>query len=169
LSPDEKWVSSPIQCLEQAVEQTPHVIVIHFGAIDLQQRAALVELCAVLKRNHHTRACPVLALLRSRHRRLLEDLERAGVDYVRCLGATPLDSNLLRVTLEGLGPTDRLPRHLAVVCPFLHYSPIDSRRELTICGAYLDRLVLGGRRLQEVCETEDHLHCGYFLNPRIAS
>jgi hypothetical protein len=60
-----------------------------------------------------------------------------------------------------------LQRYLAVLCPFLHYSRIDSQREMTVCGAYLDRLVLGGRWLREVCETEDHLHCEYFLNPRL--
>jgi hypothetical protein len=62
----------------------------------------------------------------------------------------------MREIIEGLGPDDRLGRHLAVVCPYLHYSEIDFRHEMAVCGAYLDRMVLEGHRLHEICETESH-------------
>jgi hypothetical protein len=165
-SPDGQWVSSPIQCLDKAVDRRPRIIVIRFGRMAIREREALVELSGVLKRNSHTRSCPVLALLHSKHRKLMEDLERAKVDHIRYVGDTRLDSIQVREIIEGLGPEDRLERHLEIVCPFLHYSKIDSQHEMAVCGAYLDRMVLGGRRLHELCETDDHLHCEYYLSPR---
>ena len=96
-----------------------------------------------------------------------EALDHEGVDFVKYVVAdTTLDSNKMRKIIHELGPDDRLERHLEVVCPFLHYNETDSKHEMAVCGAYLDRMVLGGRRLHELCETEDHLHCEYYLNPR---
>ena len=168
-SPEEEWVSSPVQCLNRAVDLKPELIVVRIGRIPLREREALVELSAALKRNSHTRKCPILALLHSKHRKLIEDLNRAGVDFVKYIGEITLDSSQMRKIIDELGPDDRLERHLAVLCPFLHYREIDSQHELTVCGAYLDRMVLGGRWLHDVCETENHLHCEYYLNPRIRS
>ena len=165
--PEEEWVSSPVHCLDRAVDARPGIIVIRFGKMPIREREALVELIAALKRNSHTRKCPVLALLHSKHRRLLEDLNRAGADFAKYVEDTPLVSRQMREIIDGLGPGDRLQQHLAVPCPFLHYRGIDSQHEMTVCGAYLDRMVLGGRWLHEVCETEDHLQCEYYLNPRI--
>ena len=162
-----EWASSPIQCLNKAIEKKPGIIVIRFGKMTILEREALVELSAALKRNIHTRTCPILALLHSKHRILIEDLKQAKVDYVRYIGDTRLDSTWMRKIIDGLGPDDRLERHLAILCPFLNYSKVDSRREMTMCGAYLDRMVLGGRRLHEICETEDHFRCEYYLNPRL--
>jgi len=164
---EEEWVPSPIQCLDKAVDGKPEIIVVRFGKIPIREREALVELSSALKRNSHTQKCLVLALLHSKHRNLIEDLKQAKVDYVRYVGDAKLDSTQVREIIDGLGPDDRLERHLAVVCPFLHYSKIDSQHEMTACGAYLDRMILGGRRLHEICETEDHHHCGYYLNPRV--
>ena len=165
-SPGEEWVASPIQCLNKAVEWKPSIIVVSFGQMPIREREALVELSSVLKRNSHTKQCPVLALLRSRHRKLIEDLERAEVDYVRYIGDAKLASSLVRKIIEDLGPGYRPDRHLEALCPFLHYSKVDAQHEMTVCGAYLDRLVLGGPRLHELCEAEDHLTCEYYLNPR---
>ena len=168
-SPEEEWVPSPIQCLDKAIDGKPGIIVIRFGKMPIREREALLELSAALKRNIHTQKCPVLALLHSKHRKLIEDLKQAKVDYVRYIGDARLDSTRMRKIIDGLGPDDRLERHLAIICPFLNYSKIDSRHEMTMCGAYLNRMVLGGRRLHEICETEDHLHCEYYLNPRLKS
>ena len=165
-SSNEEWVSSPIQCLDRAVEWKPEVVVVSFGQISIQEREALVELSAALKRNSHTKQRTVLALLHSKHRKLIEDLERAKVDYVRHIGEVKLDSALVREIIEDLGPEDRSESRLETLCHFLHYSKVDSQHEMTVCGAYLDRMVLGGRRLHELCETEDHLHCEYYQHPR---
>jgi len=168
-SPEGEWVSSPIQCLEKAIDKKPGIIVIRFGKMPIREREALVELSAALKRNIHTQKCPVLALLHSKNRKLIEDLKQANVDYVRYIGDAGLDSNRMRRIIDGLGTDDRLEKHLAILCPFLNYSKIDARHEMTMCRAYLDRMVLGGRRLREICETEVHLYCEYYLNPRLRS
>jgi hypothetical protein len=168
-SPDEQWVSSPIRCLDKAVEETPGIIVVRFGKVSIPMREVLVELCVVLKHNSHTRKCRVFALLNSKHRKILEELNRAGVDFIGYGDDTPLDSDQMREIICGLGTNDQPESHLKVLCPFLHYSKIDSRDEMTKCGAYLDRMVLGGHWLHEICETENHLRCEYFLNPRVKS
>ncbi len=168
-APDQEWIPTAIQCLDKAVEGKPEIIVVRVGRVPLAEREALLELCAVLKGNSHTRTCPILALLPSKHRKVLEDLWRVGVDFARFIGDAALDPLRIRDIIKELGPDDRLERHLAVLCPFLHYDVIDSEHEMTVCGAYLDRMVLGGRRLHEICETEDHLHCEYYLNPRLES
>jgi len=168
-SSEEERVLSPVTCLNRAVDLKPELIVVRIGRIPLREREAMVELSAALKRNSHTRKCPVLVLLHSKHRKLIEDLKQAKVDYLRYIDDTELDSIRMREIIDGLGPDDRLERHLAIICPFLNYSKIDFHHEMTMCGAYLNRMVLGGRRLHEICETEDHLHCEYYLNPRIRS
>lgn len=163
--PVRKWVSRPIQCLDMAVDRSPGLIVIRFGRISIRERKTLVELSAVLKRNSHTRECPILALLHSRHRNLIEDLAQANVDYIRYIENTALNLIRIRKIIHELGPYDRMDRHLAKLCPFLRYSRLDSHHDMTACGAYLNRLVLGGHRLHEICETERHLQCEYYLNP----
>ena len=69
--------------------------------------------------------------------------------------------------VDALGPDDRVERQLAGVCPYLHYNLIDPEHEMTVCGACLDRMVLGNGRLHDICETRHHLGCEYFLNPRV--
>jgi len=163
---ERQWACSPIQCLDRTVEEAPAVVAVRFAPMPIREREALVELCAALKRNRHTRGCTVVVLLHTMHRRLLEDLRRADVDSVHLIGETKLDSYRLHEIVEGLGAQDRLERHLSVLCPHLHYKRIDSLRELTTCGAYRDRMILGGRRLHEICHTGNHKYCEYFLNPR---
>jgi hypothetical protein len=168
-SPEGQWVPSPIRCLDKAVDEKPGIIVIRFGQMPIKEREVLVELCNALKRNSHTQQYPVLALLHSKNRKLIEDLDRAKVDYARNIGEIALNSKQMREIIQKLGPNDRLDHHLEALCPYLRYSEIDSRHEMAVCGAYLDRMVLGGRWLHEVCETENHRHCEYYLNPRIGS
>ncbi len=168
-SGDGELVCGPIQCLHKALNGRPDIIAVRFAKTAIREREALVELCAVLKQNSHTKEIPALALLDSKHRKVIEDLERARVDYVRYVGKVILDSALMLDIIQGLGPDDRTQRHLAMLCPFAHYRKVDSQHEMTLCGAYRDRMVLGGRRLSELCETDDHLQCEYFLNPRLKS
>lgn len=162
----EARVSSPIRCLEMAVDRQPELIVVRFGNVPIRERGILVELAAALKRSPHTRQSLVLALLHEKHRKLLEEVHLAGVDFVRYVDVIPPDPARLRELAAGLGPEDRPARHLSAMCPFLNYSGIDARHELTVCGAYLDRMVLGGDRLHQVCEIGAHRECPYFLNPR---
>lgn len=165
----EEWVRTPTQCLDRAVEGKPRIIVVCFGRMPIQQRDSLVELCVVLKRNTRTRKAPLLALLHEKHRGLIENLKRAGVDFVKFVAEKPLRSSLIVELIDGLGPYERMERQLDILCPYLHYDAIDDCREMTVCGAYLDRMVLGGKWLHEVCQTENHLSCKYLLNPRSKS
>ncbi|MBU2547184.1 MAG: hypothetical protein KKB20_02125 [Proteobacteria bacterium] len=168
-SSEEEWVRSPVQCLDRAVDGNPGIIVILFREMPIRNREALLELAAVLKRNSHTRKSAIIALLDSCHRRLIEDLGRANVDYVRIVGESGRDYTQMREIIDGLGPGDRVVSHLAVICPFLHHTQDNSQYEMTVCGAYLDRMVLGGSRLRQICETKRHLQCEYYLKPRIRS
>ncbi|MBN1355050.1 hypothetical protein JXA40_02155, partial [bacterium] len=83
---DDGWVSSPIRCFDQAVDENPEIIVVNFGKTAQSDRKTLLELATALKRNNHTKNCPVLALLHSKHRKLIEELKLAKVDYVRYIG-----------------------------------------------------------------------------------
>lgn len=165
----EEWVRSPIQCLHRAVDENPGIVVVHFRPMPSREREALVELCVVLKQNSRTRKTPVLALLHGKHRGILEALADAGVEFVKTIAEKPLSAPLLSKIIHALGTKDRVGGQLADLCPHLHYESMDNEHEITLCGAYLDRMVLGGHWLHERCETERHLKCEYFLKPRFKS
>ena len=97
---------------------------------------------------------------------MIKDLNSAGVDFIKYIGDVRLDSTMIGKIIQELGPGDQPGRILAMICPFIHYIKIDSIKELTVCGAYRNRMVLGGGRLHEICEKENHLHCEYYLNPK---
>jgi hypothetical protein len=168
-SESKEWVPSPIQCLDKAVDGNPGIIAIRLGNTAAGEKDALLELCMVLKRNKLTRRKPILALLHDKHRGLIEDLERVGVDYVKFIPEIRLSSSRMIKIIDSLGADDRVEYKLEVLCPQLHYDSIDAEHEIKLCGAYLDRMVLGGKRLHEICETEKHLRCEYFLDPRVTS
>jgi len=148
------------------VELNPDFVVIRFGGKTFDDRKMLVELAAALKTNRYTKKSRIVALLPFKHRKLLEDLHDAGTDFIKYIDSQMKPDHLPRFVKE-LGPSDRLEKHLATICPYLHYCEIDAKTELTTCGAYLDRMVLGGFRLHGICETENHLHCEYYINPRL--
>ncbi|MCF8090172.1 MAG: hypothetical protein K9K63_11290 [Desulfotignum sp.] len=162
-------VNNPVQCLNQAIIGHPNAVVVCFGNITLGERDALIELCRILQQNQYTRDIGTIALLYSKHRVVMEQIRDAGVEYVKFLARAGFLKDSINVTTIEPEPEDRVTFQLAILCPYLHYSQIDSRRELTVCGAYLDRMVLGGRRLQEICETQGHSHCEYYLNPRCSA
>lgn len=165
ISDREEWVTSPIRCLDRAVEWKPDIIVLSFMNISIREREALVELSASLKRNSLTGNCIILAILPSKHRRLVEDLMRAKVDFVRYVAGDKPDPDFVNELISDIQATDCPERQLEILCSFLHYKKIDSQHEMTVCGAWRNRMVLGGKWLHELCETENHLHCEYFLNP----
>jgi hypothetical protein len=65
--------------------------------------------------------------------------------------------------------TERAGEAASSVCSFLHFNKTGDDEIMATCSAYKDRTVLGGRRLQEICKTEKHLACPYYLDPRIKS
>ena len=128
-----------------------------------QERDALVELCGVLRTNQYTREKPLIAILLGKHRQLLERLQRVGVKYVMTNepGEILLQDRLATLDLSQ-GSNYRVESLLLNICPFINYLPIDSCREIIMCGAYRNRLVLGPHRLAQVCEVPAHLTCEYY-------
>ncbi|QTA81072.1 Uncharacterized protein dnl_33960 [Desulfonema limicola] len=162
---DNNFTASPIQCLDKAVDGNHEIIILSFNSMNIKERETFMELCAVLKQNSHTSSYPVLVLLDSKHREILEYLDKAGVDFIKYTDQARLDSFSIQAIIDELGPGDHVKHHLEELCPFMNYSRIDSRIEMTLCGAYLNRMVLGGCRLHEICETREHLACEYYINP----
>lgn len=156
-----------LQCLQKAMHKTPEIIIIRFGRISRKETDRLLELISILKESHVTRAIPVLVLLTENHRILLEQLNRVQADYVIHIGHTELNPGVIDGMLARLDDNDRTAVCLAAVCPYIHYDRINATREIIVCRAYLNRLVLAGHRLHEICETVNHQSCEYFLNPRI--
>jgi hypothetical protein len=163
------WTRSPLICLEKALETVPDMILIRFLEPDNPIREIYVELCEVLKRNRRTRDCAVTVLLSSKDRSLLDRLHSAGVDYAATVSGDGLDDRKVLDILGSLGDGQRVDHCRDTLCPYLRSVALDESRAMTVCGAYLDRMVLGGRRLHELCETENHAGCEYFQNPRVRS
>lgn len=161
--------TSPTTCLSRAIDEKPEVIVVRIGKVTIPMREALVELCWALKHNTFTYAIPILVLLHAKHRRLLEKLHRAGVDFVEYGDPASVDPEKVRRIVSGDLPENRLAVQILRLCQFLNYREIDARHEMTVCGAHQNRLVLGGQRLQELCHTTDYRHCAYYLKPRVVA
>lgn len=159
----------PIECLDRAVESPPWIIVIHVALPSPDERNQVIVLCASLKRNRYTKTIPVLAVLAFRHREFIERLRMTGIEYVRYTEEMASDPVTMLESLKNLGMADHVNRRVEELCPFLHYHPIDSRHEIITCGAYRDRLVLGGRRLAETCLSHAHIQCEYHRYPRSMS
>ena len=112
----------------------------------------------------HPEMDTVLALLHTKHRKLLEDLRRAGVDHAKIIERNVPDVRPLRLKLSMRWVTDdRVEKLLEVVCPCLHYEVIDDpprddglRRLSGPYGAWRPWML-------EVCQTKQHLRCEYFL------
>lgn len=163
---DTLLVKSAVQCLDHAVVDRPDAVVIRFGDITLRERGALIELCGILKQNPYTKGICVTALLCLKNRFVVERLRNTGVNYIRFLAIGKpyqVEIDAASVKPESKKQLDFL---LELLCAYLHYCKIDSRHEMPVCGAYLDRKVLGGQRLHEICETGKHRLCKYYLNPR---
>jgi hypothetical protein len=160
-------VRSPVSCMDAAVSKEYGGIVIFFSTPLISERESLIELCAHLNSNTLTRSIRKCLLLEYQHRHLLVKLREVGVKYVDIKNTNEAANP--RKIWERLNAEDsalRIESHLSRLCPFLRYRPISEQNELITCGAYRNRMVLGGRRLHEVCQTETHLYCEYYLNPR---
>jgi len=157
-------VNSPATCLHKATENTYDLITIFHEYRSLKERDSLVELCSMLKRNSHTLHIPLLSLLPSRHRKLLEFLQNTGVEYTRFYDATnPNWQNYIESLVAEPSEECKIDRILSEICPHINYLPIGQKnQEILHCGAYRNRLVLGSPRLSHFCETFNHKNCPYF-------
>jgi hypothetical protein len=161
--------ASPIGCLSLATAGGFELVIVIFDTALLRERDAVVELCSALKKNPHSRHLPVLALLRTPHRILMESLEDAGVEFVRIYEAAALEEEasfmeLIRYPDE----SERIERMFSRLCPYLNYHPVSRRREMMTCGAYRNRMVLGPAMLRPFCEVPDHVRCPYYNDPKPA-
>jgi hypothetical protein len=148
--------------LSRAVEEDFKLLVLCLFTPVHQERDALVELCGLLRSNHHSREKTLIAVVGGRHRELLNRLEKVGVRYV--MTAEPggdLAHRLATLDLP-LSNVYRVESLLMEICPFVNHLPINSCRELILCGAYRNRLVLGPHRLAQRCEVPAHLTCEYY-------
>lgn len=158
---------SPVSCLNAATTMDFDLIVLCFSIRSIRARTGMVELCRCLKRNALTCKTPVFVTVDRWHRALVEQLKDAGLDFMDVRGPQKRihpENIFNRITKTGIGM--RIDQVMSRLCPFLNYVPLTDHSELIACGAWRNRMVLGGKRLHEVCERANHLHCEYFLNPR---
>jgi len=160
---------SPLICLERAIENVPDMILIRFPEPVDPIHEIYVELCEVLKRNRRTRRCTVTALIPRKDRFLIDRLHSAGVDYAATPPCGEMDDGKMLAFLNSLDERHRVHYWRETLCPYLSSVALDESRTMIVCGAYQNRMVLGGRRLHELCETENHIGCEYFQTPRIGS
>jgi hypothetical protein len=158
-----------LSCLEQAIDTAPDMILIRFPEPGDPTLGMYLELCEVLKHGRRTQGCGITVLIPGKDRFLMDKLRLAGVDYAVPAFGGGLDDGKVRTLLDSLDERHRVDHCRDTLCPYLRSVPLDESRAMPVCGAYLDRMVLGGRRLHELCETENHAGCEYFQNPRVRS
>jgi hypothetical protein len=158
---------SPMACLDAAVTRKYAGILIYFAARKIKARDTLVELCSNLNEipiTCSTRKCVSLLCC---NRNLMVKLKKSGVEYVDIrLPTESADPWSMWERLNALESSLRIDAHLSRLCPFLRYKPISDQNEMITCAAYRNRMVLGGRRLRDVCQSEAYLQCEFYLNPR---
>ena len=151
-----------LDCLHRAVSGLARGVVADLrgsGPDGMQDQLTLLRL---LGENPYTRTLPRAALLPGVLREILEDLASAGVDAVHLPGAASgLPPQVLDAPFVGPWPAD----FLRTTCPFFNSRPA-GRGWLHSCGAYRDRLVLGGRRMAVYCLGGGFRDCPYFNAPR---
>lgn len=161
-------VNSPIDCLHKATENIYDLVAIFHEHRSHIEYDALVELCSALKRNIHTMHIPLLCLLPLKHRKLIEHLQDAGVEYV--MFYNPRDPNLknhIETLLVDSPEECKIGKILSDICPRINYFPMSGHKEILYCGAYRNRLVLGSYRLRHLCETSNQKSCEYFNFPKL--
>lgn len=161
---------SPMACLDAAVTRKYAGILIYFAARKIKARDTLVELCSDLNEIPITCSTRKCVSLLCRNRNLLVKLKESGVEYVDIrLPTGSADPWSMWERLNALESSLRIDFHLSRLCPFLRYKPISDQNEMITCAAYRNRMVLGGRRLRDVCQAEAHLQCEFYLNPRMTT
>ena len=157
-----------LTCLSQAAGEDFELIIISFSLSQIAARQGIIDLCACLKNRPLSKNRPLCAVMTALHRSMAVKLQRAGVEFLKIRNPdVRFDVEQLSTLIREANMSVRIERVLGRLCPFLNYFPIDAQREIITCGAYKNRMVLGGERLHEICESEAHLFCHYFLNPKV--
>ena len=161
-------VDSPLRFLDEAIDESfTHFVVMGDDRV-LEKREELIELCAALRRNTHTRATPLVCILKSGQRKLATDLNQVGVRHIWITGA---DSDTIRDQLSHLDHRflNQIERHTGPTegpCPYITYDRISDHQEIMYCGAYRNRLVLGRYLLNHYCQRPAYSDCEYFQSPK---
>ena len=154
-----------LACLEEAIEGDYNLVVVCVSSGGHIDRA--IELCTCLKRNPLMRNTPTFVSIDRWHRDIAIRLKDAGLDFMGVRKANHhIDPGHVLDLVRKAATSVQVDRILDRLCPFLHYQRIKWQGELITCGAWHNRMVLGGQRLHEVCESNTHLHCEYFQDPR---
>jgi len=159
---------NPIDCFTKALSVNPGLILIIFSARIVSMQDQVIELCSCFKDNPITKEIPILVLMEILHRDLIVKLQKARVAAIEIYRPN-VSIDLRNMATRALNnePFLNINQLLKKLCPSLNSIKIDNQRDLTVCRAYGNRMVLGGERLHEICETSNHLHCDYFLNSRL--
>lgn len=165
-SPGVTVTHSPISCLNAATTTPYGLIVLDFSIRAIRARSEIIELCACLKINPSTGKIPLFASIDHWHRELAGRLKEVGLNFMDVRRPqNQINPEHISDLILKTGISVHIDRVMSRLCPFLNYSPVDGCSELITCGAWHNRMVLGGKWLHDVCETDNHLHCEYFLNP----
>lgn len=161
--------TSPISFLARAMEGGCGRLVVFLEWSIRLEKEALLELCAVLRTCRVTRDLPLGCILHEPHREVLAGLAKAEVDWVWFFSAgQPILPTLLISPESGAGRWLPLEKVLREICPYLNYLPVEGGREMCVCGAYRNRMVLGQGTLRDLCQAARHNNCPYFLDPHPA-
>jgi len=161
--------TSPVSFLARAMEGGCGRLMVFLEWSTRQEKETLLELCAVLRTSPVTKDLVLGCILHERHREVLVALARAEVGWVSFLPADqPILPTLLMSPEGGSERWLRLKDVLPEICPHLNYLPVEGGREMCVCGAYRNRMVLGRTTLRDLCQAARHNNCPYFLEPHPA-
>lgn len=162
-------VRSPLRCLRLAGEAGVRAVFVSFHGATLGERETLLDLCRHLKPGADGSGLLVVALLPEPHRDLLEWLREMRVDRV-CFATVHAFAKLAARAKVDAFPWEALgggpPRDvLHSVCPYLGHQATPGGHELPLCGAYANRMVIGGDRLRDYCCCPHHVRCEFYRQP----
>lgn len=161
--------TSPISFLARAMEGRCGRLVVFLEWSTRLEKETLLELCAVLRTSPVTRDLVLGCILHEQHREILAGLSKAEVGWVSFFSADqPILPTMLMPPESGDERWLRLDNVLREICPHLNYLPQVGGREMCVCGAYRNRMVLGQGTLRDLCQVARHDNCPYFLEPHPA-
>lgn len=160
---------SALGCFSKAACGNVQSVSIIFPVRDVSCHAQVIELCQALKTSPLTQQVHVSVFMEKPHQKLILEFQEAGVDsvdfYTSGLPAS------IEETIYDLWKNDSftpIKKVLKALCPFLEYIRSRVCYDFPVCGAYRNRMVLGGSRLQEVCNTPGHQFCNFYQHPKVA-
>jgi CheY-like chemotaxis protein len=170
ISKNIKFRRTALQCLNIAVEESPDFILILFVKPVTDRIQNIIELCRLLKQNSRTRKCEIIISTNSKQRDIFERLLKAGADYYTYFMNDKLWTEISASSIvECLEKRDKLKNRVNEICPYLNHNKPDFYKNMALCGAYFNRMVLAEEKINTICTTHKHSSCEHFLKPRCRS